>query len=80
MRQHLSILYAGYMPTQYYNLESSYGSEAQLKALIKELHKAGIKAVADIVINHRCGDKQDANGVWNVFEVRKIRLHARQLH
>ncbi len=36
--------------------------------MIKALKAIGISAVADIVINHRCADAQDDNGVWNTFK------------
>eukprot|EP00898_Chlorokybus_atmophyticus_P008434 jgi/Chlat1/8592/Chrsp86S07992 len=64
-----SVASQGYMPTQLYNLdESAYGTEAELRELIDELHKHGLRAIADIVINHRCADFQDERGVWAVFE------------
>lgn len=31
------------------------------------LQGAGLKVLADIVINHRCAAAQDEEGVWNVF-------------
>jgi len=34
---------------------------------LDQMHTAGMRGVADIVINHRCGDKQDSEGRWNVF-------------
>lgn len=34
---------------------------------VKALQGAGVKALADVVINHRCAQQQDANGIWNVF-------------
>ncbi|CAI5523615.1 unnamed protein product [Closterium sp. Naga37s-1] len=57
------------MPSQLYNLdESHYGSEEELKELIGRFHGAGVRCIADIVINHRCGDKQDEHGCWTIFE------------
>jgi hypothetical protein len=38
-----------------------------VKGLLKKMHGVGLRGVADIVINHRCGDKQDSQGRWNVF-------------
>jgi hypothetical protein len=34
---------------------------------VKGLQGAGLKVLADIVINHRCAAAQDEQGVWNVF-------------
>lgn len=58
----------GYMPTQLYDLDSQYGSLESLLALNTSLLSAGIHPVADIVINHRCADERDENGVWNIFK------------
>jgi len=46
---------AGYIPTVWMNMNSSYGTEAQLKSMITNLHNNNIKALADIVVNHRGG-------------------------
>lgn len=63
-----SVAPQGYLPTQLFNLDgSSYGNQAALEALIRKMHDLGIRAVADIVVNHRCGDKQDNQGRWNQF-------------
>jgi glycosidase len=43
----------GYLPAQLYQLQSSYGSEQQLRQLLAGLKQAGISPLADIVINHR---------------------------
>lgn len=32
------------------------------------LHERGMCSIADIVVNHRSGWKQDSKGHWNVFE------------
>ena len=48
----------GYIPKQYDNLNSDWGSESQLRTLIDSLHNRNTKVVADIVINHNgasCG-------------------------
>ncbi len=56
-----------YLPGQLYNLTSRYGTKEQLVALNKALKGAGIVPVCDVVVNHRCADKQDEHGVWNRF-------------
>ena len=56
----------GYLPTQLNNLNSAYGSESALRTAISDIKPA--KAIADIVINHRCGttDWGDfTNPSWN---------------
>jgi alpha-amylase len=50
----------GYMPTRWQRLDSAYGTRAQLEAAISAL--SPVRAVADVVVNHRCGvatDKAD---------------------
>lgn len=43
----------GYAPTQLNDLNSCYGTEAELKEVIEAIKPA--KAIADIVVNHRAG-------------------------
>ncbi len=43
----------GYMPYYYFNQNSSFESEAELRSLITKFKAAGIGAIADVVINHR---------------------------
>jgi len=57
----------GYLPRDLYKLDSAYGSEAELRDLVAALRDRGVKAVADIVINHRCAHTQDGAGRWNRF-------------
>jgi alpha-amylase len=45
----------GYLPRELYKLNSQYGTQVQLQTLINSLHTTNIKALADIVINHRVG-------------------------
>ncbi len=45
----------GYLPSELNDLNSAYGTETELIALTTELHNNGVKAIADIVINHRVG-------------------------
>jgi len=62
----------GYMPGDYYDLggpnsPTFYGNKDTLQGALLSLRKAGIKPLADIVVNHRCAGKQDGNGIWNQF-------------
>lgn len=43
----------GYKPYYYFNQNSSFGSEAELRSLITKFKAAGIGAIADVVVNHR---------------------------
>lgn len=49
----------GYMPTRWHVFNSAYGSEKQLRAAISALHP--LKAIADVVVNHRCGAATDGD-------------------
>lgn len=46
----------GYMPYYYFNQNSSFGSEAELRSLITKFKANGIGAIADVVVNHRNTD------------------------
>ncbi|KAG6429675.1 hypothetical protein SASPL_107727 [Salvia splendens] len=57
----------GYMPRDLYNLNSRYGDIDQLKNVVKKLHEVGLKVLGDVVLNHRCAQFRNQNGVWNIF-------------
>lgn len=57
----------GYLPRDLYQLDSCYGSEADLRELIDKCHEHNIKVIADIVVNHRCATYQSSDGKWNKF-------------
>jgi hypothetical protein len=57
----------GYMPTDLYDLNSKYGTEAELRSCLAALKAAGLKTLADAVLNHRCAARQDESGAWNLF-------------
>ena len=46
----------GYKPYYYFNQNSSFGTEAELRSLIAKFKANGIGAIADVVINHRNTD------------------------
>ena len=46
----------GYIPKQYSNLNSDWGSETQLRELISKLKAKNTRCVADIVVNHITGN------------------------
>lgn len=57
------------MPGRLYDLnDCKYGNEEKLKETIDTFHKVGVRCIADIVVNHRCGDSQDHRGEWVIFE------------
>ena len=77
----------GYLPTEWYNLNSNYGSLEELKQAIVSLGSGPrpVEAVADIVVNHRCGlrnwaDFRNPNfateGTTNPDEIKKANQKA----
>ncbi|CAG9460728.1 unnamed protein product [Pedinophyceae sp. YPF-701] len=58
---------AGYLPGQLYNLQSNYGGPEAMANAVKALRSAKLSPIIDIVINHRCADKQNDDGSWTVF-------------
>ncbi len=62
----------GYLPRELYKLDSEYGTQAELVDAISSLNNRGIKAVADIVINHRVGTTNWAdftNPTWGCWSI-----------
>ncbi|KAM0903723.1 hypothetical protein ACQ4PT_018488 [Festuca glaucescens] len=57
----------GYMPRDLYNLNCRYGTMEELKQLVNIFHQNGVKVLGDAVLNHRCAQFQNQNGVWNIF-------------
>lgn len=57
----------GYMPVYYFNQKSSFGSESQLRSMIKAYRERGTGFLADVVINHR--KNLGVNGSWVDFPV-----------
>ncbi|XP_057494019.1 alpha-amylase 3, chloroplastic-like [Actinidia eriantha] len=57
----------GYMPGDLYNLNSRYGNVEELKLIVKRFHEVGIRVLGDVVLNHRCAQYKNQNGVWNIF-------------
>ncbi len=43
----------GYTPKYYWNQRSAFGTEAELRSMIKTLKEHGTGVIADVVINHR---------------------------
>ncbi|GMP44569.1 hypothetical protein CsSME_00013446 [Camellia sinensis var. sinensis] len=58
----------GYLPQNLYSLDSSYGSELQLKALLQKMKQFKVRAMADIVINHRVGTTIGHGGTYNRYD------------
>eukprot|EP01018_Ginkgo_biloba_P018376 Gb_04803 [translate_table: standard] len=58
----------GYLPQNIYSLNSAYGSEHQLKSLLQIMQNNNVRAMADIVINHRMGSTQGSGGLYNRYD------------
>ncbi len=52
----------GYMPVYYFDQTSSFGTEEQLRNMIKTFKEKGTGIVADVVVNHR--NNLGTNGSW----------------
>lgn len=58
--------WTSYQPVSY-RLESKLGTEAEFSAMVKACHDAGIKVVADAVINHMAGIDGGTGGAGTQF-------------
>jgi len=47
-----------------FDLDSRYGTKSELKELISDLHSKNIKVIADLVTNHRDGNRMEKD-VWS---------------
>ena len=50
-----------YYPNQWYNFDSQWGKKDELFKAVRAMHSAGVKVLADIVLNHRNGTKDWAD-------------------
>jgi len=48
--------YHGYDVTNYYRVDSDYGTNADFKQLVAEAHRRGIRVLVDLVLNHASSD------------------------
>ena len=49
---HPSPSYHGYDVTDYYDINSDYGTLEDFDAFISQAHERGIKVIMDLVVNH----------------------------
>lgn len=68
----------GYMPVYYFDQNSSFGTEAELRAMIKTFKDKGTGIVADVVVNHR--NVEGNNGSWVDFPAEKYNNVTYQMH
>ena len=52
----------GYTPVYYFNQNSSFGSEQQLRTMINTFKQKGTRFIADVVVNHR--NNMGVGGSW----------------
>ena len=55
----------GYLPVYLFDHKSSFGTEAELRSMIKTYKAKGTGIIADVVINHR--NNLGVNGVWTDY-------------
>ncbi|MBO7069083.1 MAG: chitobiase/beta-hexosaminidase C-terminal domain-containing protein [Bacteroidaceae bacterium] len=67
----------GYTPVYYFNQNSSFGSEAELRSMIAAFRKRGTGVMADVVINHRQNLGQ--NGSWVDYPAETYNGHTYQM-
>jgi alpha-amylase len=58
----------GYLPQDFYNLNSAYGSEKELRELLRDMLEAGLLPLADVVLNHRCATRRGRERKWNRYD------------
>ncbi|KAH8935240.1 hypothetical protein BDL97_17G019100 [Sphagnum fallax] len=58
----------GYLPRDLYSLNTAYGSEGELRNLLQAMHRRNLRAMADVVINHRIGSCQGIGGRYNRYD------------
>lgn len=62
----------GYLPRQLNKLDSSYGSAAELTNVVSAFRSRGVKAIADVVVNHRVGTtgwSDFTNPNWTTYTI-----------
>lgn len=62
----------GYLPRQLNKLDSSYGSAAELTNVVSAFKSKGVKAIADVVVNHRVGTtgwSDFTNPNWTTYTI-----------
>lgn len=62
----------GYLPNELYAQSGAYGDAGALRAAIGALHRVGVMAIADIVINHRVGTYDWADFRAPVWDARAV--------
>ncbi|MGD9637477.1 MAG: glycogen debranching protein GlgX [Alphaproteobacteria bacterium] len=69
--------YWGYDPVNYFSPNTDYGSPAEFKKMVKELHNAGIEVIMDVVYNHtgEGGPKEQALSFKGIDNASYYRLN-----
>lgn len=48
-------------------IQFRYGNIDELKEIVKIFHEVNMKTLGDVVLNHRCAEYKNQNGIWNIF-------------